>query len=46
VGVVELLVAAYGWSYRLAVTEGADACAMTAEMDRQIGLIADGFRPR
>ena len=45
-GVVELLVAAYGWSYRLAVTEGADAKAMTAAMDRQIGLIADGFKPR
>jgi hypothetical protein len=44
--VVELLVGAYGWSFRLAVTEGADAQAMTAAMDRQIGLIADGFRPR
>src|SRR3954469_22855801 len=27
-GVVDLLVAAYGWCYRLAVTEGADAKAM------------------
>ncbi|MDB5476028.1 MAG: transcriptional regulator, TetR family [Phenylobacterium sp.] len=45
-GAVELLVGAYGWSFRLAVTEGADAQAMTAAMDRQIGLIANGFRPR
>jgi TetR/AcrR family transcriptional regulator, cholesterol catabolism regulator len=45
-GVVELLVGAYGWSFRLAVTEGADAKAMTEAMDRQIGLIADGFHPR
>ena len=45
-GMVDLLVAAYGWCYRLAVTEGADAKALTEAMDRQIGLIADGFRPR
>jgi AcrR family transcriptional regulator len=45
-GVVELLVAAYGWSFRLAVTDGAGAEAMTAAMDRQIGLIAGGFGPR
>ncbi|MEO8114378.1 MAG: TetR/AcrR family transcriptional regulator [Phenylobacterium sp.] len=43
---VELLIAAYGWTYRLAASEGADAKAMTALMDRQIGLIAEGFRPR
>ena len=43
---VALLVAAYGWTYQLALTQGADAEAMTAAMDRQIGLIADGFRPR
>ncbi|HEX3700190.1 MAG TPA: TetR/AcrR family transcriptional regulator [Phenylobacterium sp.] len=45
-GFVELLIAAYAWTYRLVVTEGADAKAMTEVMDRQIGLIADGFRPR
>jgi TetR/AcrR family transcriptional regulator, cholesterol catabolism regulator len=45
-GYVDLLVAAYGWTYRLAVTEGADAKAMTEAMDRRIGLIAEGFHPR
>lgn len=44
--VVDLLMAAYAWTYRLAITEQADAEAMTAVMDRQIGLIAEGFRPR
>ncbi|MDB5419945.1 MAG: transcriptional regulator, TetR family [Phenylobacterium sp.] len=43
---VELLIAAYGWTYHLVVTDGADVKVMTAAMDRQIGLIADGFRPR
>jgi AcrR family transcriptional regulator len=45
-GVVELLIAVYGWTYHLVVTEGADTKTMTEAMDRQIGLIADGFRPR
>lgn len=44
--IVDLLMSAYAWTYRLAVTEGADAEAMTRVMDRQIGLIADGFQPR
>jgi AcrR family transcriptional regulator len=44
--VIQLLMAAYAWTYRLVVTDGADAKTMTAAMDRQIGLIADGFRPR
>jgi AcrR family transcriptional regulator len=44
--ILGLLVATYAWTYRLVVTEGADAKAMTEVMDRQIGLIADGFRPR
>ncbi|MFN3512752.1 MAG: TetR/AcrR family transcriptional regulator [Phenylobacterium sp.] len=43
---VDVLMAAYAWTYRLAAWEGADADAMSAVMDRQIGLIADGFRPR
>jgi AcrR family transcriptional regulator len=43
---VELLIAAYGWTYHLAASEGMGAKAMTAVMDRQIGLIAEGFRPR
>jgi AcrR family transcriptional regulator len=44
--IVELLIAAYAWTYRLVVTEGADVKALTAVMDRQIAQIADGFRPR
>ena len=43
---VNVLLAAYAWTYQMAVTDGADAKAMTEVMDRRIGLIADGFRPR
>ena len=43
--VVDLLMAAYAWTWRLAAT-GADAKAMIAVMDRQIGLIAEGLAPR
>lgn len=44
--VVDLLLAAYAWTYRLAAWERADADAMSAVMDRQIGLVATGFQPR
>jgi AcrR family transcriptional regulator len=44
--VVDLLMAAYAWTYRLAAWENASAETMTAVMDRQIGLIAAGFQPR
>jgi AcrR family transcriptional regulator len=44
--ITELLVATYAWTYRLVIAEGADVKRLTAVMDRQIGLIADGFRPR
>jgi TetR/AcrR family transcriptional regulator, cholesterol catabolism regulator len=44
--VIELLVAAYAWTYSLVITEGADAQRMTAIMDRQIGALAEGFAPR
>jgi AcrR family transcriptional regulator len=44
--IVSLLLAAYGWTYRLAAQGEADAKAMTEVMDRQIGLIAAGFTPR
>jgi AcrR family transcriptional regulator len=44
--VIDLLMAAYAWTFRLAITQNADAKAMTEAMDRQIGLIADGCRPR
>ena len=44
--VVDTLMACYGWNYRLAAGEGADAGAMTALMDQQIGIIFDGLAPR
>jgi AcrR family transcriptional regulator len=44
--IVDLLMAAYAWTYRLKITENADAKRMTDVMDRQIGLIAEGFQPR
>jgi len=44
--VITLLMAAYAWTWRLVITEKADAKALTAAMDRQIGLIAAGFSPR
>jgi AcrR family transcriptional regulator len=44
--IVDLLLAAYSWTYQLAIKEGADAEAMTRVMDRRIGLIAEGFKPR
>ena len=44
--VVDLLMAAYAWTYRLAAWEDADADAMSQVMDRQIGLIAEGVVPR
>jgi TetR/AcrR family transcriptional regulator, cholesterol catabolism regulator len=44
--VVDLLMSAYAWTYRLVITNDADARAMISVMDRQIGLIAEGFAPR
>jgi AcrR family transcriptional regulator len=44
--IIDLLMGAYAWVYRLAAGDGADAATMTAVMDRHIALIADGFRPR
>jgi AcrR family transcriptional regulator len=44
--VIDLLMSAYAWTYRLVITHDADAKAMIAVMDRQIGLIAEGFAPR
>jgi len=42
--VAELLIAAYAWTYTLAVTHGADARAMTAAMDGRIGMICESCR--
>lgn len=44
--IVELLLAAYAWTYRLVITSDADEKAMIAVMDRRIGLIAGGFTAR
>ncbi|MDP3174064.1 MAG: TetR/AcrR family transcriptional regulator [Phenylobacterium sp.] len=44
--IVDLLMAAYAWTYRLVAWEGADAETLSGVMDRQIGLIAQGFEPR
>ena len=44
--VIDLLMAAYVWVYRLAAWHDADAPAMTEVMDRQIALIAAGFAPK
>ncbi len=44
--VVDCLMAAYAWNYRLAATQGADAERLTSMMDKQIGLIFEGVAPR
>lgn len=44
--VVDNLMAAYAWTYRLAAWEDADAETMSNAMDRQIGMLCEGFRPR
>ena len=41
--VVDLIMAAYAWTFRLVITRDADAPAMIAVMDRQIGLIVEGL---
>jgi TetR/AcrR family transcriptional regulator, cholesterol catabolism regulator len=41
--VIDLLLAAYAWTYRLAAQEGADMTQMSRVMDQQIGLIAKGY---
>jgi AcrR family transcriptional regulator len=44
--VITLLMAAYAWTYRLVVTDGADTATLISAMDRQIGLIIDGVAVR
>lgn len=44
--IIDLLMAAYVWTYRLAAWSDAGPDEMTKIMDRQIGLICEGFRPR
>jgi TetR/AcrR family transcriptional regulator, cholesterol catabolism regulator len=43
---VDALMAAYAWTYRLAAWEDADAETMSGAMDKQIGLLCEGYRPR
>jgi AcrR family transcriptional regulator len=43
---VDTLLAAYVWNYRRAAQDGADAPALIAAMDRQIGLLFDGIGMR
>ena len=42
--VLDTLMAAYAWNYRLAAQRGADAMAMTAIMERQAALIFHGLK--
>jgi AcrR family transcriptional regulator len=44
--ITDLLMAAYAWTYRLAAWGRIELKTLTDEMDRQIGLIAEGFVPR
>lgn len=44
--IIDLLMGAYVWVYRLAAWHDADAQTMTEVMDRQIGLIGHGVTPR
>lgn len=43
---IDTLLSAYGFNYRLAADRGLDAAGLTAVMDRQIGLLFEGVRPR
>jgi len=43
---IDVLKALYAWNYRLAAAHGAGSAALSAEMDRQIAVIAEGWRPR
>lgn len=42
--VLDTLMAAYAWNYRLAAQKGADSIAMSAVMERQVRLIFDGLK--
>lgn len=44
--ILNLILAANAWSYRLVAWKGAGAQELAAEMDRQIDLISLAFRPR
>lgn len=46
--IVDTLKAAYAWNYRMAAAAGGNlpAAEMSAVMDKQIGVIAEGWKPR
>ena len=43
---IDVLKALYAWNYRLAACGEVEAAALSAEMDKQIAFIAEGWRPR
>ena len=43
--IVDTLMAAYAWNYRLAAWENAGPERMSANMEQQIALVARGFSP-
>ena len=42
--VLDTMMAAYAWNYRLAAQRGADAVVLTATMERQVQLIFTGLK--
>lgn len=46
--IVDTLKASYAWNYRMSAAAGGNlpAAEMSAVMDRQIGVIAEGWKPR
>ena len=46
--IVDTLKASYAWNYRMAAAAGGNlpAAEMSAVMDKQIGVIAEGWKPR
>ncbi len=44
--VVDLIMAAYAWIWRLVITRNLDVAGLIVVMDRQIGLIVEGLRPQ
>jgi len=44
--ILDTLMGAYAWNYRLAASQGADNLIMTEIMERQIRLIFAGLQPR
>lgn len=44
--VLDVILAAYSWNYRLAAASNVDAAVLTGHMDRQLGLIFQGVGAR